>query len=333
MAVRAMLPFAKKDVAMRSEATSAKRSAILGGYRDFAEKKGLAWRADAKRLEDRGMQIWEAELEEVTDKALKIPDYYEAHGQGTLHSYALGNCNWEAAFDAPSAYMLVHLHHYPSLTPQECFDRLHQDLDTLALGALKMQEGQATLQCIDVGCGVGTSTFSLLKSLKTAGLAAHVVGVDLSAHFVAVARHLQKEARVLGGLEFQHADGLDLSHAGFGNASVDYLCVSEVTHEMPMQVSRRLWREAARVLRPGGVVGFMDLNPSQILRDSSVNALVTRIAMSNEPHFDDYLELDMVAAMTEAGLEVVEESWPAKETWKTAEDASLRLIVARKPWH
>ncbi|CAK0868732.1 unnamed protein product [Prorocentrum cordatum] len=80
----------------------------------------------------------------------------------------------------------------------------------------------------------------------------------------------------------------------------------------------------APVWQKGGVVGFMDLNPVQILRDNMVAALVTRIAMENEPYFDDYLEIDMPEAMREAGLEVVEESWPAKATWKTAEDASLR---------
>ena len=29
-----------------------------------------------------------------------------------------GNGEWMAAFDAPSAYMLVHMHHYPDKTPQ-----------------------------------------------------------------------------------------------------------------------------------------------------------------------------------------------------------------------
>ena len=38
-----------------------KREGILNGYRDFAEKKGIAWRNDAKSFEDRGMDAWEAE--------------------------------------------------------------------------------------------------------------------------------------------------------------------------------------------------------------------------------------------------------------------------------
>ncbi|CAK0900500.1 unnamed protein product, partial [Prorocentrum cordatum] len=69
MAVRAMLPYARKQVKTQAGATAAKRAGILNGYRDFAEKRGISWRAHAKELEDRGMDTWKAELEQVTDKA------------------------------------------------------------------------------------------------------------------------------------------------------------------------------------------------------------------------------------------------------------------------
>ena len=39
----------------------------------------------------------------------------------------------QAAFDAPSAYLLVHMHHYMDQTPQWCFDRLHEVFPTNSL--------------------------------------------------------------------------------------------------------------------------------------------------------------------------------------------------------
>ena len=41
----------------------------------------------------------------------------------------------------------------------------------------------------------------------------------------------------------------------------------------------------------------MDLNPEQILANNYVENLVGRLAMSNEPYLDEYLELDMPMAM------------------------------------
>lgn len=339
MAVRSMLPFAKREVLMNPEVTAKKRAGILNGYRDFAEKKQVTWRSNAAALKDRGMDVWEAELQSIRNDVMHVPDYYDAHGVGTLHSYARGNCNWEAAFDATSAYLLVHMHHYPKMSPSDGFDQLHKDLSSAAAAHLPHGTGEtesAPLRCVDVGCGVGLSAFALCKNLDSVGVRSEITAVDLSPHFITVARHLQwqmsqEASNVSDRIVFLHADGLNLAPAGITDGCLDLFCVSEVTHEMPAVVTRRLWREAARVLRPGGVVAYLDLNPSQIMRDNSVSNLVTRIAMMNEPYFDEYIELDMPQAMEAAGLEVVEQTWPAKETWATALDASLRIIVARKP--
>jgi ubiquinone/menaquinone biosynthesis C-methylase UbiE len=231
-----------------------------------------------------------------------------------------------AAFDAPSAYMLVHMHHYPDKTPQAAFDALHEELDLLAL---KHLEVAGKLACLDVGCGVGTSTFSTARSLAKAGRDAQVTGLDLSDYFVAVGRHLAKESG--SAIDFVHGNGLNLLESGFKDASCDLVTISEVTHEMPVLESRRLLQEAARVLKPGGVVAYLDLNQVQILKDNAVGALVDRVATCNEPYFDEYLELRAAQELKDAGLDVVEETWPNKQKYETFESCSLRIVIAKKP--
>ena len=112
--------------------------------------------------------------------------------------------------------------------------------------------------------------------------------------------------------------------------SVEMVMASEVTHEMPVHVSRMLLKEVARVLKPGGVFAYMDLNPHQIIKDNPAYNLISRIAMSNEPYFDEYLELELEAEMEKAGLEVVTSEWPNHEKYPTAIDCSLRIVIARK---
>ena len=73
--------------------------------------------------------MWEAERAECR-RDISWPDYYLRHGyHGPLHSYDSGNGAWEPAFDAPSAYMLVHKHHYPGKDAQTAFDALHQGVE------------------------------------------------------------------------------------------------------------------------------------------------------------------------------------------------------------
>lgn len=130
-----------------------------------------------------------------------------------------------------------------------------------------------------------------------------------------------------GGLTFKHGNALQ---TGFNAGEVDIFMASAVTHEMPEQASEHLIAEAARVLRPGGVLGYFDLNPVQLLRDNPVSNLVDRIAIANEPFFDEFLAFNFESACRKNGLEIVEMRSTNVDKWPEWEDCSCRMIVARK---
>ena len=327
--IKIVLPSFKIYFSLRPSKNSLRRAGVLNTFKNVAEKRGVSWRTDAASLESRGLDVWEAERAAITDSRVVTPSYYEAHGQGTLHSYDQGNACWPAAFDAPSAYMLVHLHHYPNLTPQESFDQIHDDMHAPGLARLPAASGPVT--CLDIGCGVGTSTFALQTCLRKYGREkATILGVDLSTHFVAVAAHRNKSAPASPAVTFAHGDGSSLGAIGVADASFDYVTVSEVTHELPQGATRKLLAEIARVLKPGGVLAYLDLNPTQALRDNTVQALTERIALQNEPYYHEYLAFDMEAGMRAAGLTNLQPTWVNTAKNKTAIDCSLRILIATK---
>lgn len=330
LAINTLIPVARAKVQKEADRCTQTRKGILEGYRGKAAGKGIPWKESMEGLRSRGLDIWEAEREACTDKTLEYPAYWEIGGKGTLHSYDAGNCCWEAAFDvALGAYELVHAHHFPDVPAQECFFKLHRELDNAVIDAVQCGPVNTV---VDVGCGGGTSTFSLRDTLNSRGLeSARVTGVDLSDYFIALARHrlaAGDKKDTPGYMEFLHGNGLKVKNA---NGEVDIFMASALTHELPSQSSEQLIREAARVLRPGGVFGYFDLNPVQLLRDNPVSNIVDRVAISNEPFMHEFLAFDLEASLTENGLQLVQIRSTNVEKWPNWHDCPCRIVIAKKP--
>jgi ubiquinone/menaquinone biosynthesis C-methylase UbiE len=275
------------------------------------------------------MDIWEKERADCTDPKVVEPGYWSLGGKGTLHSYNDGNCCWEAAFDLPvGAYELVHAHHFPDVPAQECFFNIHRELDVATIDALK--GGRANI-AVDVGCGAGTSTFSLRETLNARGLqSCKLTGVDLSTYFIAVARYRLNEGDrkgTQGDLSFIHGNGLVLPNA---SGEVDVFMASAITHELPEEASEQLIREAARVLRKGGVFGYFDLNRVQLIRDNPVSNLVDRIAISNEPFMHEFLAFDLEKCLTDNGFEIQQIRATNQTKWAQWEECPCRILIATK---
>merc|ERR1712217_316073 len=131
------------------------------------------------------------------------------------------------------------------------------------------------------------------------------MGIDLSTYFLAVARYRQREGDkkdTPGALNFIHGNALEVDNR---EGEVDIFMASAITHELPKQASEKLIAEASRVLRVGGVFGYFDLNPRQLLRDNPVSNIVDRVAISNEPFLDEFLQFDLEGTLKSHGFELV----------------------------
>lgn len=140
-----------------------------------------------------------------------------------------------------------------------------------ALAALK--QGEVVL---DLGSGGG---FDVFIAGRKVGKEGRVIGVDMTTEMLAKARHnaaLYRERSGFDNVEFRLGE---IEHLPIADASVDVVisnCVLNLSSEKP-----QVWREIARVLKPGGRVAVSDIALLRPLPESVlelVEALVGCIA-------------------------------------------------------
>ena len=72
-------------------------------------------------------------------------------------------------------------------------------------------------------------------------------------------------------------------------------------HELPQTAAKEIIIEARRLLRRGGYLTIMDMNPrSQIY--ATMPPYILTLLKSTEPYLDQYFALDMEQVLTEAGF-------------------------------
>ena len=152
---------------------------------------------------------------------------------------------------------------------------------------------------LDMGCGTGVSTRTIARRPRFAG---RIIGVDLSPALAEAARRLAREEGLADRVEFRAGDtrSLDLPDGSF-DVVIAHTLVSHVDN--PLAVIK----EAARVVKPGGMVGIFDGDyasltfshedpaKGQVYDQALINAVVTSPRVMRQ----------MPRLLREAGLELV----------------------------
>lgn len=246
-----------------------------------AEQIGVPWR---QRVQELRAHDWESELAAVENPHLRYPDYYLR----SFHAYESGNLSWEAALEVEVAAYAVHAKIWSDAGAQgDAW--LRQSYHDLVKQQLPIQP-QAIL---DLGCSVGMSSLALQAVYPEANL----TGVDLSPYFLAVAQYRAR----------QHHAQIDWKHAaaeatGLPDASFDLVSAFLLFHELPQTAAKNILREARRLLRPGGYLTIMEMNP-QAEAYAKMPPYIFTLLKSTEPYLDEYFSLDLEKALVEAGFE------------------------------
>ncbi|OEU96537.1 class I SAM-dependent methyltransferase [Streptomyces oceani] len=154
----------------------------------------------------------------------------------------------------------------------------------------------STSRVVDIGCGFGKSTRPLALRYPDA----EVIGLDLAGPGLRLA-HAEAEAEEVA-IRYVQADGRDTE---LESGSCDVVTGTMVLHEMPAKAVRETIREAARLLRPGGSLRFLEFQPTgEPFRDATIFEHAER---NNEPFFHDLFGADLTAVCAEAGL--TDASW------------------------
>lgn len=144
---------------------------------------------------------------------------------------------------------------------------------------------------VDLGCGFGKSTQSLVSRYP----GAQIVGVDMSAPNLRLA---QANAERKGlPIDFVQAAAYE---TGIESESADLVTGTMLLHELPTELIAETLREAARLVKPGGTIAFLEFDSTgDPFRDSTIYEHAER---NNEPFFRDLFGFDAVRFLESEGL-------------------------------
>lgn len=177
---------------------------------------------------------------------------------------------------------------------------------------------------LDLGAGGG---FDCFIAGPKVGLAGRVIGVDMTPDMLARARRGLAAYRERSGLDNVEFRLGEIEHLPVADASVDVVisnCVLNLSPDKP-----QVWREIARVLRPGGRVAVSDLAllrplPETVRRD--VEALVGCVA--GAVLVDETRRMALAAGLTDVVLAPKPDCVKALEGWQ---DPLYQRILAALP--
>ncbi len=246
-----------------------------------AEKIGVYWTKEVRTLQARN---WDNDLGKVQNPQLTYPEYYVT----SFHAYEKGNLSWLAAFEVESAAHAVHAKIWQN-SEKQGDAKLRSSYHSIVKAHIPNQPQDI----LDLGCSVGMSSFALQEIYPQA----QITGLDLSPYFLAVAqyRSQQRQAKI----NWVHATA---ESTGLADASFDLISIFLVCHELPQSATRQIFAEARRLLRPGGYLTIMDMNPQSEIYKKMPPYILT-LLKSTEPYLDEYFSLDISQTLIEAGFQ------------------------------
>jgi ubiquinone/menaquinone biosynthesis C-methylase UbiE len=145
----------------------------------------------------------------------------------------------------------------------------------------RQRRGQP-VRLLDLGCGTG----EFLREVKRNHPRLHVTGLDLSPHYLEVAR------RRLARWSRTRFVGAPAEALPFAAAEFDIVACIYLFHELPPRTRRAVVAEVRRVLRSGGTLVFLDsVQPGDV---PGYDAMLDYFpAAFHEPYYRSYLKEDL----------------------------------------
>jgi ubiquinone/menaquinone biosynthesis C-methylase UbiE len=294
-----------------------------------AQANGIPWTRSKRWLWER----LDTTSNAVPTAGTTLPDWYV---KAPYHAYDTGHLSWEAAAELELASAAIGARNVPrsGRHGEAVFrDRFRAALaqagaryESAAPPLPDSRSGSGSsgkssaLVILDVGCGTGTSTRLLAKQFPHESTT--LLGLDLSPYFIATGRRLQELAPTVPAtttgdesnwictvapdprIEYRWGNA---AATGLADASVHVVNMQFVAHELPLAVTRDVFREAHRILADQGQLWFCEMDfQAPAYQAQRSNPLLFALLRATEPYLDDYADgqASLWEALAELGFDV-----------------------------
>lgn len=287
---------------------------------DRAEKSGIPWsELSGSYQESKTFEILRSNMKQLKNACIvDYPNYYTK----PFHGYECGNLNWLAAFEGEAATLNIAAGYWPyadveeaqtwmrkntTQTIRDYFTAYNFENMMIAPNGTSYIDPKTAL---DIGCSIGVSTEWLHREFPTA----KITGLDLSPHFLSVAKF--RACKYNQSIHYVHENAEDMS---FEDGSFSLITCNYLFHEVPKEATKTILREIYRITEDKGVIAIVDLEPD-VLREKE-NSFLTPFRRwmfeITEPHIYSYYENDMLELLNEAGFKNIVKSKndPVNSVW------------------
>ena len=140
--------------------------------------------------------------------------------------------------------------------------------------ALELVDLEPGMQILDVGCGTGSLTIAAKQKMGNDGM---VVGIDPSSNMVNLAQEKAEKQQVEAAFQVGVIEKIDFPEDHF-----DLVLSSLMMHHLPNELKKAGLQEVHRVLKPGGVLLIIELDPGTLSLASLIHGHSSQLSAELE---------------------------------------------------
>ena len=258
-----------------------------------AEKSGIEWK-NMVRENKQSMIALKEMYNNVNDNSIVYPEYYTQ----AFHGYDSGNLNWDAALEGEAATLSMAVNYWKGIDPIVTEQWLRYNVTNNIVNYVEKYNLIPCNKILDVGCSVGISTEYLYNSFKNTE---SVTGIDLSPYFISMAKYRADHLNLPITYLHKNAENTCLK-----SDTYNLIVCNFILHEVPKEPTKIILNEMKRLLKPGGVLAIVDLNPDRVQNNLIVSTFRKWAFEVTEPHIYEYYKSNMTRWLKDIGLENVE---------------------------